>query len=117
MTMKFDPIEQKEFDGTTTEIDWSSYKLNSSLPIVNRESVELKKLKKSYKKLETQIKILREKLSQSESERKKLQQTNERTNTILDRISHTLSKLDFNNPINQKLVLEYMSIVEENINK
>ena len=115
--MKFDPIEHRKFDDIKTEIDWSLYKTNSSVPIVNQESVELKKLKKSYKKLETQSKVLKEKLSQSESERKKLQQTNERINTILDCISHTLSKLDFDNPINRKLVLEYMSIVEENINK
>jgi len=112
MTMKFDPITQKNLDYTTTDIDWSSYNNDSFLPIV-----ELKKLKKSYIKLETLSKILKRKLSQSESEIKKLQQTNEITNTILDRISRTLSKLDFDNPTNQKLVLEYMSIVEDNINK
>ena len=117
MAKNFDPIKQKESDGTTTEIDWSSYNINSSLPIVSYESVELKKLKKSYKKLETQIEMLKEKLSLCESERKKLQHTNNRNNNILDHVTRALFKLDLDNPTIRKLLLEHIKIIELNINE
>ena len=115
MSKNFDPIKQKESDGTATEIDWSSYKINSSLPIVSHESVELKKLKKSYKKLKTQNEILKGKLLLSQSESKKLQQTNKRTNNILDHITLALVKLDLDNPIIRKLLLEHIKVIESNI--
>ena len=109
MTRNFDPIKQNDFDSKTTEMDWSSY-----LPIVSQESIELNKLKKSYKKLQTQNKALEKMLLYSESVINKLQYTNKRTNNILVHLTRALCKLDLTKPTISKLLLKHLEIVESN---